>query len=131
MRIIHFDRSQEIPIVDAFIRGANETSKLRLVFDTGAGLTQIDAEIMEELGYTPRDGIDRYHIQGPAGEVVEGYRIKAKMLTVLGKKFENITIGVIDFDNFSHYGIGGLLGFDLIKEFDLELKGKEGVLIIK
>ena len=36
-----------------------------------------------------------------------------------------------DFDNFKEQGIDGLLGFDVIKELDIELKGREGLLIVQ
>lgn len=50
MRVIKFDRSQDIPIIDAKIRGPLGTRRIRLVFDTGCGLTQIDTCLIENIG---------------------------------------------------------------------------------
>jgi hypothetical protein len=127
MMSVQFDRSQEIPIVDAMLKGRTETSRTRLVFDTGSGLTQIDTGLMEELGYSARDGVSTYHILGPTGEKVAGYRVNLHLLSVFGKRFENLLVGVVDFDNFSHFGISGLLGFDVIKQLHLELDGANGI----
>ncbi len=35
MRVIHFDPSSELPIVEARIRGKLDSRVIRLVFDTG------------------------------------------------------------------------------------------------
>jgi hypothetical protein len=42
MQIISFDRTQDIPVVDAIISGPITYERVRLVFDSGCGLTQID-----------------------------------------------------------------------------------------
>ena len=107
-----------------------ESARTRLVFDTGSGLTQIDTALIEELGYSARDGISTYFTHGPAGEKVSGYRLSLSRLSVFGKRFDELVIGVIDFDNFSHFGISGLLGFDIIKQFHVEMDGPNGLLKI-
>ena len=128
MKTVRFDRSQDIPIIDAGLKGAHEDGRARLVFDTGSGLTQIDTALMEELGYTAKDGIGTYHIQGHAGEELPGYKVCLRTLSVFGRRIENLIVGVIDFDNFSHFGISGLLGFDVIKELHIEMNGPRGIL---
>ena len=39
-------------------------------------------------------------------------------------------LSVYDFDNFADSGLQGLLGFDLIRQMDLELKGSRGELLV-
>jgi hypothetical protein len=113
MKVVKFDRSEDLPIIDAMLKGPRDTGRARIVFDTGSGLTQMDTALMEELGYSARDAIDTYHTQGPAGDAVAGYKVTLSNLTIFGKRIEGLVVGVIDFDNFSHFGISGLLGFDV------------------
>ncbi len=128
MKVVHFDPTQDIPIIDAILKSPSETARARLVFDTGSGLTQVDISLIEELGYSARDSHGHYHIQGPSGESVAGYKIRLKNLSVFGKRIEELEVGAIDFDNFSHFGISGLLGFDVIKTLHLELDGPTNTL---
>ena len=123
MKVVHIDPSQDIPIIDAILKSSSETARARLVFDTGSGLTQIDIGLIEELGYSAKDSHGYYHIQGPAGESVSGYKVRLKNLSLFGKRIEELEVGAIDFDNFSHFGISGLLGYDVIKTLHIELNG--------
>ena len=50
MQVISFDRTQDIPIVDAIILGPITHERVRLVFDSGCGLTQIDTGLIESIG---------------------------------------------------------------------------------
>ena len=130
MRTIKFQTSQEIPIIDAKILGPLGSRNVRLVFDTGAGFTQIDTALMEELGYSACNSTEIIRVQGPAGDFQEGYIISIDGIRIFGQQFENISVGVYDFDNFDKYGIDGLLGFDLIKQLHLEMNGPKGILKI-
>jgi hypothetical protein len=57
MRIVHFDREQAIPVVDVKVYGPLRSTKARLVFDTGSQFTMVDTEIIDQIGYSVRDGI--------------------------------------------------------------------------
>ena len=128
MRIVKFDPSSELPIVDARIRGRQKSRALRLVFDTGAGNTQIHTARIEAIGYSAIDALGLMSVEGPAGDSKQGYLISLKILSLFGKNFEDVQIGVYDFDNFAQYGFDGLLGFDVIKQLHLEMDGPKGVL---
>ena len=55
MRIIRFDPKQELPVIEASIKGPKGRRRIRLVFDTGAGSTQIDTAFF--LPHALCDGI--------------------------------------------------------------------------
>lgn len=57
MRIVKFDPGSELPIVEARIRGKQGSRSLRLVFDTGAGSTQIHTARIEAIGYSAIDAV--------------------------------------------------------------------------
>lgn len=128
MRVISFDASQDIPIIDALVRGPRDFHRIRLVFDTGAGMTQIDAAVIERLGYTPRDGEHRIAVTDSTGKSVEGYTIRLSELSLLGRRFEAPLVGAFDFTHFDTYAIHGLFGWDFIKTLHLEMNGPQGEL---
>jgi hypothetical protein len=128
MQLINFDRSQDIPIVDVLIRGPRSQERVRLVFDSGCGTTQIDTGLIDSIGYSARDATHNITVKGPVGDTAEGYIVKVDSLKLFGHTLSGMEVGVYDFDNFSHYGIDGLLGFDIIKQMHFELDGVAGIL---
>lgn len=128
MQIISFDPSQDIPVVDAVVRGPHDLHRVRLVFDTGSGLTQLDTELVDALGYSSKDGLERLFTLSATGEEVEGYSIRLGSLSALGKHFRELRIGAFDFSHYQHYRIHGLLGWDIIRQLNLEMQGPAGVL---
>ena len=128
MQLVSVDASQEIPIVDAVVRGRRDFHRVRLVFDTGSGLTQLDTNLIETLGYSASDGEQRLVIVGATGEEVDGFSLRVESLAFLGHKLSNARVGVFDFSHHDRYGIHGLLGWDIIKQLHLELNGPAGML---
>lgn len=128
MQIISFDRSQDIPIVDAIISGPITYERVRLVFDSGCGLTQSDTGLIESIGYSASDAKRTMSVRGPVGDQVHGDVISLESFKLFGYSISKFEVGVYDFDNFAHFGIDGLIGFDLIKQMHFELNGPEGSL---
>ena len=128
MQTIKFNTGQDIPIVRASIHGPNGFIKVKLVFDTGNGITSIHTPLIEDIGYSAIDGIRELVVRGPVGDKQTGYIVPVKSLSLFGLRFDEVPIGVYDFDNFDRYGIDGLLGFDLIKQMHLQMNGPEGLL---
>ena len=101
-----------------------------MIFDTGAACTQFNTAVVDILGYSAAQGERIVSAYGPAGPIQNGYTIRIKEIEVLGKKFSTPLIAAYDYDNFAGCGIDGLLGFDLIKEFHLEMNGPQGELTV-
>ncbi len=130
MTKFRFNTNQSVPQVFARIRGKHGSQRIRLVFDTGAFITQIATSVIEELGYSARDGLRRITAYGPSGPIDEGYSVEISGLDVLNTQFKKMEIAVYDFNNLEAEGIAGLLGFDVIKQLHLEMNGPKGELII-
>ena len=130
MRIIHFDRSKEIPIVDALVFGRTKHERVRLVFDSGCGTTQIHVGVVRSIGYSDKDSKQITSVQGASGEKQDGFLLKIQELQLFGISFANMNVAAHDFGHFSRYGIDGLLGFDVIKQLKFKLDGPEGLLKI-
>ena len=129
MREVRLDSSWEIPRVEVILgSGLKRTIRASLVFDTGAGLTQLDVGLVERLGYSALDALEIRRVKGAVGESVEGYVVQVLKLNILGKVVSNVPVFAFDFENFP--GIDGLLGWDVIKQLHLDMDGPEGVLRI-
>jgi len=57
MRSFQFDPKGRAPIVTALIQGPRRTRKVRLIFDTGAEMTQFHSATMLGIGYLQSDAI--------------------------------------------------------------------------
>ena len=129
MREVRFDTDVIIPTVEALFPGPHKSRHAQLVFDTGAGMTQLDVKLLEYAGYSAANAIGTGRVTGATGaESVEGYIIELPKLIVFGVPVEKVSVLAYDFDNFP--GIDGLLGFDVIKRFHLEIDRPKGVLKI-
>ncbi len=129
-RTYKFHTSEVLPIVTARLFSGYSSKVVRLVFDTGAATTQIHTPVIDALGYCAADGIGTISSYGPAGPIQEGYSLRIEKLKVFGKEFSSPVLSVYDFDNFANSGLHGLLGFDLIRQLDLELRGSKGEVIV-
>ncbi len=124
-KTIKLDPEQAIPILDAIISGPRGATQLRLVFDTGAAMTQLDTAVAEQLGYVATAESRLVTLVGPAGDAQWGYTTVLRSLTALGTRLNELSAGVFYFDNFSHHDIDGLLGYDVIKPLRLEFDGPD------
>lgn len=129
-RIFRFNQHEPVPLVFARISGRRRRRPLRLVFDTGAFITQVTTSVVEELGYTAYDGIKRISAFGPSGPIDEGFALRVEGLELFGRKFDGPIIATYDFNNLEADGIDGLLGFDVIKQLHLEMRGPKGELVV-
>ena len=130
MKILKIDKDEPLPLVYAVIKGKRKERRVRLVFDTGAFMTQLSTMVVEELGYSARDGISEVVARGPSGPLDHGYTLKVGDFHVLGGRFSNLEIAAFDFNNLQADKIDGLLGFDIIRQLHLELNGPKGQLIV-
>jgi len=128
MREFRFRRDDEFPIVRVRITGPRKRGTLRMVFDTGAGTTQVHTSMMEKYGFSAAMASQAISAHGPAGQIQEGYLVVAPKIEVFGKEFLDTPIGVYDFDHFEQIGLHGLLGWDVIRQLRLEMDGPEGIL---
>ncbi len=127
MREVRLNSDWEIPTVEVVLSNDHKrTIRASLVFDTGAGLTQLDVGLVENLGYSATQAVATRKVVGAVGESVEGYVVRVARLNVLGKVLSNVPVLAYDFENFT--GIDGLLGWDVIKQLHLDMNGPAGIM---
>ena len=128
MRSFHFNPASRAPIVTALITGPRGTRKVRLIFDTGAELTQFHADTMHKIGYSSSDAVAKTNVIGAGGIEGNGYIVNLQKLFVLGSKAETFQVGVFEMKYLNAQRLDGLLGWDVIRAFHLEMIGPEGIL---
>jgi membrane-associated protease RseP (regulator of RpoE activity) len=98
----------------------NDSAPVWFIFDTGAESTVIDAELAKTLGLKPAGKIVG---TGGAG-TAEAVRFKSVSLRLPNIEISNLTIYGLPIDSFSAplgKKIGGVIGYDIIKEFVVEI----------
>ena len=129
VRRIPFDPDCSLIVVRARLWGPNgQSDDLRLVLDTGASLTLIVPELIDRLGYNPREGIARTTITSALGQE-PGYTIRVARFSALGFSVPDFVIHAHDLAD--HAGIDGLLGLDFLRRFNYEIRSLDGVLVVE
>ena len=128
MRTFEFNPRSKAPIVSALISGPKGTRKVRLIFDTGAEMTQLNAARTNDIGYTHADAVAKAAVVGAGGVESEGYAISINSLIVLGSEAEHFKIAIFEMEHLQKERIDGLLGWDVIRAFHLEMDGPKGLL---
>lgn len=126
MQEIALSKTDSLPFVQALAVSPERRQRVRLVFDTGAAVTQFDVKVIEGLGFSARDAFGLAAVRGCTGEAVDGYLVKLKLLSLFGRHFKDVPVLAYDFAHADQ--IDGLLGFDLIRTMHLELNGPRGQL---
>lgn len=102
-----FDPSKKMIVVKATVRGPGGNSPLTLVLDTGSWQTLIVPDVMDDLGFNPRDGQVITGVYSAVGKE-QGYMIGVPRFSALGFTVTDFPVRV--FELADRYGIDGLLG---------------------
>lgn len=121
--VTEFTRDKQgLIIIWGTLEGPMGERDVKLILDTGAAMTLILPEVLDELGYSAREGeaISRISTANEAPEL--GYKLRVRQFQVLG-------VGARDFLIHAHelpdYGVEGLLGMDFLGRFDFEVRISE------
>lgn len=128
MKEFMFDPTIGIPIVSGILSGPLGTRRINMILDTGAALTQVNATTLALLGYGADRRIKRAVMVGAVGERQEGALVTCDTLMAFGKRLEGFVLGSFDFIELAAEGIEGLLGWDIVKKFHLDMNGPKGIL---
>jgi membrane-associated protease RseP (regulator of RpoE activity) len=113
---IPFELDGNTILVEARI---NDSAPLKFIFDTGAGITLINARQAESMGLKPKNKVTVNGIGGSLG----GTLLKEVSLSLAGAKVTNQITATLSFDPFpcEYKNIGGVIGYNFIKEFVVEI----------
>lgn len=99
----------------------------RLMIDTGATMTILDAELVARYGLEP-DEDGRELSLNTAGGSVSGASLLLSQLRLGSRTLENIQAGVLPLEQFN---FDGLLGMDVLSRFEFSIDQKNGVLYLR
>ena len=128
MTITELDPSGTVIVVKARVWGPLGDAELKLVLDTGSMHTLILPEIMDELGFNPRDGEAITGVYSALGKE-QGYLIKVPRFSALGFTLTNFPIHV--FDLADRYEINGLIGLSFLRRYDYTVRSTAGQILVE
>jgi predicted aspartyl protease len=123
VKVTSFDPASDLIIVTARIWGPYGDKPLSLAVDTAATHTHIVPDILDDLGYSPRDG-DQVTVVRSAIGSEPGYMMRAIRFAALGFATKDFRIHVHDLPE--GIGIDGLLGLSFLKQLNYEIRSAEG-----
>lgn len=121
-----FERERELIVVEARIVGRAAATGVRLVLDTGAAATTLVPEVIERIGYTPRDGFKKAKVHTATGEE-KGYWLRVAEITVLGVTTPDFALAVFP---LGHQEIDGLVGMNFLRHFNIEIRPAERRILV-
>lgn len=123
MKVTRFDPAGDLIIVTARIWGAHADKPVLLALDTAATHTHIVPEILDDLGYSPRDGDQLTTVRSAIGSEA-GYMMRVSRFAALGFTTKDFRVHVHDLPE--GIGIDGLLGLSFLRQFNYEIRSVEG-----
>jgi len=128
MKATSFDPTGDLIFVAGHVWGPRQTSKrlLRLVLDTGAAETIIVPDILDELGYNPRQGEAITVMRSAVGRE-QGYLIRVAHFECLGHAMSDFRVHAQDLPD--GWGIEGLIGLNFLRQLNYEIRSVEGLIL--
>jgi hypothetical protein len=109
---------------------STEPSRIHIELQDGLdrNLTLITPEVLDGLGYNPRDGVARTHITSATSRE-PGYTIRVSRFAALGFRCANFLIHA--FDLTDRADIDGLVGLDYLQQFNYEIRSADGRILVE
>jgi predicted aspartyl protease len=129
VKVTRFDRARDLIIVGGRVWGPHgPPTPLRLVVDTGAAETIIVPDVLDELGYSPRQGEAITVLRSAVGRE-EGYLIRVARFACLGFHLKDFRVHAHDLPE--GFAIDGLLGLSFLKQFDYQIRSRQGRILVE
>jgi predicted aspartyl protease len=129
VKVTRFEPTRDLIFVDGTVWGRPARSAdLRLVVDTGAAETIVLPEILDHLGYSPRDGESITVMRSAVGRE-HGYMIRVARFRCLGHQVTNFRVHAQDLPE--GWGIDGLIGLSFLRHFNYEIRSREGRILVE
>ena len=128
MKVTRFDPTLDLIIVDARLWGRRSDASVALAIDTGSSETVISPDIVDDLGYSPRDGEAITTVRAAIGKE-HGYTLRVARFSALGFTVPDFRIHV--FDLAAGYGIDGLIGLSFLRQFNYEVRSADGMIRVE
>ena len=127
MKVTRFNPNASLIIVHAMVWGPRGHKGVTLALDTAATQTHIIPDVLDDIGYGPRDGDRITSITSAIGEE-PGYMMRVSKFSALGFTATDFRIHVHDLPET--LAIQGLLGLSYLKQFNYEVRSDEGRILV-
>lgn len=130
MKVTRFDTRRDLILLEGRVWGPRKDTQrlLRLVLDTGAAETVIVPEVLDELGYSPRQGEAITVMRSAVGRE-EGYLIRVTRFSCLGHEVSDYRVHAHDLPE--GWGIEGLIGLSFLRQLNYEIRSIEGRILVE
>ena len=128
MVTVRFDVRSDLRYVTGRISGPLGDGVLRLALDTACFETLIRPEALDRVGYSARDGEAITTITTALGRE-SGYRLTVSRFASLGHTVLNLRVHAHDLPD--DCGFDGLLGLNFLRDFNCEVRSKEGRILVE
>jgi predicted aspartyl protease len=115
-------------IVETTIAGPRGTVPTRMLLDTGALMTTVTPEILDLVGYSPRDAIRPTRVHSAIGEE-HGYELRLTAFTALGFTLHGVSVNVFDLGHDDI--VDELIGMSFLNGINLEIRPAEGRILVE
>src|SRR5262249_54385974 len=109
------------------VAGPARMLRVRLVFDTGAAATTLTPEVIEQIGYTRRDGFKNATVHTAIGEE-RGYWLHVAEFSVLGVTTPDFALTLFP---LRHKDLDGLVGINFLRHFNFEVRPVEQLIFVE
>ena len=121
-----FDPKASSIIVRAVVEG--EIARIvTLILDTGSSFTHLPWRVLQAIGYDPGTSKERVKVVTPSGVELPP-KVKVKRIRALGKSVEDVE--VLCHDLPPEAKVDGLLGLNFLRNFNIAIRFKDGVIEI-
>ena len=121
-----FDAKASSIILRAVVEG--EIARVvSLILDTGSSFTHLPWRLLQAIGYDPGTSKEKVKVVTPSG-VEFPPKVKVKRIRALGKSIENVE--VLCHDLPPEAKVDGLLGLNFLRNFNIAIRFKEGIIEI-
>jgi len=118
-----FDATRDLIIVEARVWRSLESVPVSLAIDTGSSETVLAPYVVDDLGYSPRDGEKITRVRSAIGDE-QGFTLRVTQFAALGFTLPDFRVHI--FDLAAGYGIDGLIGLSFLRRFNYEVRSIEG-----
>lgn len=125
MKVTRFNPANDLILIEGALWGPLDRGgrSVQLVLDTGAAETIIVPQVLDSLGYNPRDG-EAISVMRSAVGREEGYLIRVERFACLGHQARNVRVHAQDLPE--GWNIEGLIGLSFLRQFNYEVRSQEG-----
>lgn len=128
MKVTRFRPDKPLIIVHGHLDGPRGRARLRLALDTGSEHTLIVPDVLDDLGYSPRQGEAITVIRSAIGRE-PGYLIRVARFACLGHHTNELLAHAHDLPE--GINIDGLVGLSFLRQFNYEIRSLEGRILVQ